>query len=155
VAKKTTPKPPVVRRAKAGQPSKKELIDLELLEALYSFRLTDVEVCKIFNISPATLTNYKKDEEFFAIIKKGKQVSDDRVEKSLFERAVGYDHPEEDIRVVNGKIVKTDIIKHYPPEVAAIIFWLKNRKKDEWRDKQEHGHTLDLPPGLKVTFEKK
>ena len=130
-------KPPTIRRPKAGQPSKKEMIDLGLLEALYSFRMTDEEVCQILNISVASLTNYKKDEKFLASIKKGKKISDERVEKSLFERATGYDHPEEDIKVISGKIVKTETIKHYPPETSAMIFWLKNRKKEIWRDKHD------------------
>jgi hypothetical protein len=46
-----------------------------------------------------------------------------------------------DIRVVQGEIVQTPIRKFYPPDTTAAIFWLKNRKPGEWRDKQELEHT--------------
>ena len=63
------------------------------------------------------------------------------VSASLYQRALGYSHDDVDIKVVRGKIVKTKIRKHYPPDTTAAIFWLKNRQKHNWRDKQEHGFT--------------
>ena len=44
-----------------------------------------------------------------------------------------------DIKVVDGIIVKTKLIKHYPPDSTAMIFWLKNRQKEKWRDKHDVG----------------
>ena len=52
---------------------------------------------------------------------------------------MGYEHQEDDIKVVDKQIVITPTIKHYPPDTTAGIFWLKNRQRDKWRDKQEHG----------------
>jgi hypothetical protein len=36
------------------------------------------------------------------------------------------------------------------PDTTACIFWLKNRRKDEWRDKLDHEHSgkVDLSPTL-------
>ena len=55
--------------------------------------------------------------------------------------------------MIDGKIVKIETIKHYPPETAAMIFWLKNRKKEYWRDKQEVGFTNES--AIKYTEEEK
>ncbi len=51
----------------------------------------------------------------------------------MFARATGYEHDEVDIRVIDRKVVQTKIRKFYPPDTAAAIFWLKNRRKEEWR----------------------
>ena len=59
----------------------------------------------------------------------------------LFHRATGYEHPEDDIKSVNGEIVITPTVKHYPPDTTAAIFWLKNRRPDLWRDKVESALT--------------
>ena len=131
------------KRPRAGQPSKKELIDLTFIEALYSFNVIDEQICELLGITRQTLDNWKEDEKFFAAIKRGKKISNDRVVKSLFERATGYDHPEDDIRVIDKEIVTTPTIKHYPPETAAMIFWLKNRDREHWRDKQDLNVGLD------------
>ena len=45
------------------------------------------------------------------------------------------------IRVVDGAIAMTPIRKVYPPDTTAAIFWLKNRKPEEWRDKQAVEHS--------------
>lgn len=132
---------PAIKPKKTGRPSKKDTIDLGVLECLASFSLTDEQLARVFGISVTTLQSYKKDELFLTALKKGKAISDSRVERSLYERATGYSCPEIDIKVIGGEIVKTEIIKHYPPDPTSMIFWLKNRKPDEWRDKREFEHT--------------
>ncbi|MDR8011858.1 terminase, partial [Escherichia coli] len=49
-----------------------------------------------------------------------------------------------DIRVIENRIVETPLEKYYPPDTTAAIFWLKNRQKDKWRDKQEVEHTGEV-----------
>jgi len=102
---------------------------------------TDAEVADFFGIDVRTLYRWKNEsEQFCQALKAGKVEADERVERSLFARALGYEHPEIDIRVVDKEIVQTPIIKHYPPDTTAAIFWLKNRKPAEWRDRQEIEH---------------
>ncbi len=110
---------------------------------------TDMEVADFFGVNVATLNRWKGEHpEFCASLKAGKASADDRVERSLFSRATGYEHDEVDIRVIMNRIVKTPIRKFYPPDTTAAIFWLKNRRPAEWRDKQELEHsgavTLEL-----------
>lgn len=109
---------------------------------------TDKEIAELLGCNQSTLYRWKAEhEEFAQALKVGKCKADDRVELSLYHRALGYSHPEVDIRVVEGQIVQTPLIKHYPPDTTAAIFWLKNRRKEEWRDKVDvdHGVQPDNP----------
>ena len=106
-----------------------------MIETLYGFGLTDAQITTALDINETTLANWKKDERFLRALKKGKEISDDRVVRSLYERATGFTHPEDDIRIVDGEVKITQVLKHYPPDTGAAIFWLKNRRRGEWRAK--------------------
>jgi len=103
---------------------------------------TDQELADYFGVSIRSLYRWKNTQpEFRQALKAAKEQADDRVERSLFERATGYERDEVDIRVVGGEIVQTPIRKFYPPDTTAAIFWLKNRAPAQWRDKQEIEHS--------------
>jgi len=109
---------------------------------------TDKEMADFFEISVATFYNYLNQyPKFLDAIKKGKEDADATVAESLYKRANGYSHKDVDIRVVSdgqgmgSSIVETPIVKHYPPDTTAAIFWLKNRQRAKWRDKVETGFT--------------
>lgn len=99
--------------------------------------LTDVEMAGVFGVAESTFHKWKKDHpEFSESLNSGKEDADADVVVKLRERAMGYEHEDVDIRVVEGQIVKTPIIKKYPPDPTSAIFWLKNRQSGKWRDKQ-------------------
>lgn len=103
---------------------------------------TDKDLSEAFDVTEQTINSWKTEhEEFFLALKRGKVIADAKVASSLFERATGYNHPDVDIRVIDGEIIQTELVKHYPPDTAAAIFWLKNRRKKQWRDKIEQGFT--------------
>lgn len=118
------------------------MIDLKQLERLSSLGLTDKHIGFVYNVSEHTINKWKKKKEISSALKAGKAVADKMVERSLFERANGYSHPEDKVFQYEGAPVIVPTIKHYPPDTAAAIFWLKNRKPAEWRDKQEIEHTM-------------
>jgi len=98
--------------------------------------LIDKEIAKFFSVSEQTLNAWKtKYPEFLEALKGAKTYADAEVAAKLFHRATGYEHPEVDIRVIDGQIIQTPLIKHYAPDTTAAIFWLKNRRPDLWRDK--------------------
>lgn len=68
-----------------------------------------------------------------AALKRGKDVVDREVENALLKRALGYEYDE--VTKENGVITKI-VTKQVAPDTTAQIFWLKNRKPDDWRDKQ-------------------
>lgn len=131
--------PAVSVKASPGQPTAYRVEYAEWAEKLAKLGATDKELAESFEVTEATITNWKSAHpEFFASIKKGRQIADAEIASKLFHRATGYEHPEDDIRAVNGEIVITPTIKHYPPDTTAAIFWLKNRRPDLWRDKVEN-----------------
>ena len=113
------------------------------IEAWKRDGLTDEQISKNLGIAYSTFREYKnKYSAFSAVLKKGKEVADIEVENALFKRAIGYKYKEviKEVKEVDGK--KTtyikEVIKEMPGDVAAQIFWLKNRKSSKWKDKREN-----------------
>ncbi len=130
---------------KTGRPSKYKPEFAAQAQKLCKLGATDVEIADFFGVDVRTLYRWKAEfDEFCQALKIAKAEADDRVERSLYARANGYEHNEVDIRVIDGRIVQTPIRKYYPPDTTAAIFWLKNRKPVDWRDKQELEHSGDL-----------
>ncbi len=128
-----------------GRPSKYKEEYVRQAEKLCVLGATDKDIADFFQIDIATLHRWKiQHKEFCDALKVGKESADNRVEMSLYQRALGYSHNEDDIRAVNGEIVITPTIKHYPPDTTACIFWLKNRQKEKWRDKPEGNDGNDV-----------
>jgi hypothetical protein len=130
---------------KVGRPSKFDQLNIEMLRKLYVRGFTDLEVCKLLKIDESTLTKWKQNKpDFFTSLKEWKQEADQTVEIALFERAQGYSHPEDKIFQYEGKAIIVPTTKIYPPDPTSMIFWLKNRQPDKWRDKQEIEHSGDV-----------
>ena len=121
----------------AGRPSKLTKAVIAKTAILAAKGLSDSQLIEVFEIAPQTLENWKKDDRFLEALSAGKENADERVVNSLYHRACGYSHPEDKIFNANGKPLVVPTIKHYPPDTAAIIFWLKNRQPLQWRDRQE------------------
>jgi hypothetical protein len=67
--------------------------------------------------------------------------SDNRVERSLYNRAVGYSFQAEKIFCnKDGIVTHVPYIEHVPPDVTAQIFWLKNRDPAHWRNAWQLEH---------------
>lgn len=108
---------------------------LILLEGWARDGLTDEQIAKNIGINRTTLYDWKKKEVNIAdALKKGKEVIDFEVENALLKRALGYEYEEETYE--NGILTKK-VKKQVPPDTTAQIFWLKNRKKEQWREKVE------------------
>ncbi len=104
-------------------------------EKLCALGATDPELASFFEVSVSTIDNWKNAHPaFVGAIKDAKVTADSRVERRLYERAMGYEHDEVDIRVIANEVVMTPIRKVYAPDTTAAIFWLKNRQSDKWRD---------------------
>lgn len=128
-----------------GRPTKFKPEYIVTARALAKLGATNMEMAEAFSVSLSTLNLWKVEHaEFSDAVKVGKDIADERVVDSLYQRAMGYSHEDTDIRVVDGVIAETPMIKHYPPDTTAAIFWLKNRRPDEWRDKREIEHSGEL-----------
>lgn len=117
---------------------------------------TTEELARLFAVSVSTIRNWEiRHPEFANAITVGREVPDKRVERRMYEKALGYSFEEELVRYTSRGWVRTTVTRHVPPDTTAMIFWLKNRRPDLWRDVNRYEHTgkdgnaisvLTLPP---------
>lgn len=97
--------------------------------------LIDEEIAKNMGIAYSTFKDWKKRfPDFSATLKESKEIADRQVENALHKTALGF-YYEEDMVTNQGDVVR--VKKYSKPNTTAQIFWLKNRKPADWRDKQE------------------
>lgn len=126
-----------------ARPTKYRLEYVSQAAKLCLLGATDVDLADFFGVSISTIDNWKiRFPEFLGSLKSGKDEADDRVERSLYQRAVGYTFDSEKIFNANGVILRAPIREHIPPDTTAQIFWLKNRRRKDWCDKHEVNHSV-------------
>lgn len=125
--------------AKKGRPTSFKPEYVEQARKLAALGATDREAAEFFEVDERTIHRWKHEHaDFCQSLKVGKEQADARVEQSLYRRALGYSHDAVKIAVSGqGEITQVPFVEHYPPDTTAAIFWLKNRKPQEWRDKTE------------------
>lgn len=124
--------------ARTGRPSKFDEAMCAQVEKLCKLGATDKELADFFEVSEATLSTWKNTHPaFLEALKKGKATADAEVASKLFHRATGYEHDDVHVSNYQGEVTVTKLRKHYAPDTTAAIFWLKNRRPDLWRDRQE------------------
>ena len=132
------------RKSNAGRPSPYYDGIVEQVYKLTLLGATDQQLADFFDVCVATVHNWKNEHpEFLEALQRGKEEADATIAESLFHRAKGYSHPEVHISNYQGQITQTPLTKHYPPDTAACIIWLKNRQPTVWRDKHEHEHKIN------------
>ncbi len=124
---------------------------LTLLKGWAKDGLTDEQIANNCGIRRQTLYEWKKKySDINDTLKKNKEIADYEVESALFKKALGYNAPV--LKHMKVKRVEyndegyksseyEEIVEvydevHIPPDPTAQIFWLKNRKPDQWREKQ-------------------
>jgi hypothetical protein len=127
-----------------GRPSKYKPEFAKQAQKLSELGATDQELADFFEIEVRTLYRWKHDYDGFCqALKAGKDIADDRVERSLYLRAIGYEQEEVKIFMPSGAAepVYAPFRSKVAPDVTAAIFWLKNRRAAEWRDVSRTEHT--------------
>jgi hypothetical protein len=120
-----------------GRPTKfKKQYIKQAYEVCARLGATNADLAALFEVSNRTIFEWQqRHPEFLHALKKGKKLFDDgNVRNALLKRALGYDY--------EGK--------HYPPDVTACIFWLKNRDPKNWRDKFDYRHEGKVDQVIKV-----
>lgn len=96
------------------------------------------EVAEALEVTEKTVYEWRnKHQEFGDSFKLGRDAADDRVEESLYRRATGYSFDSIKIMSYEGIAFVEPFVEHVPPDVGAIQFWLKNRRGEVWREKQD------------------
>ena len=141
--KKPAKKAKALKKNKGGRPTVFTKEVKVKSEKLSRRGFTDKEISEIIDVSERTINRWKlKHPEFCQSLNLWKEKADENIERSLYERAYGYSHPETKAQFVQGpdggRWETLDMVKHYPPDPTSMIFWLKNRKPKDWRDKQDY-----------------
>lgn len=120
----------------------------EFADLAYKFCLLGAnndKLAKLFEVAGSTIDKWIAEiPEFSGKVQEGREIADAEIAHSLFHRAKGYQHSEDDIKMYQGQIIVTPTVKHYPPDTGAATLWLKNRQGDKWRDKTEVDHSGSL-----------
>lgn len=96
--------------------------------------LTDEQIAINIGIGYSTLQTWKsKYQDIQDTLKRGKEVVDRQVENALLKRALGYTYEE---ITYEGGVETKRVVKEVIPDTTAQIFWLKNRKREAWADRQ-------------------
>jgi hypothetical protein len=142
VGRRASAKPKAKKRT--GRPSKYVPIFAAQAKLLCERGATDAELADFFCVSINTVRAWQAlHGEFLQAVRVGKESADDRVERSLYQRAVGYTFDTVTIfapTTTRGAAV-VEHREHCPPDVGAQKLWLTNRRREAWRERQEHEHT--------------
>lgn len=137
-----------------GRPPKYSEEFAEQARKLCLLGATDEEIASFFEVEVRTIYRWKLDhDQFCQALKAGKEAADERVERSLYQKAIGYRQEAVKIFMPAGKTdpVYAPYVEHMAPDTTAAIFWLKNRRSQEWRDKQDHEHSGPNGGPIQVT----
>lgn len=125
----------------AGRPSSYRPEYVDQAYSLCLLGATDEDLARAFNVAISTVSKWKEEHvEFSDALKAGKDEADAKVAQSLYRRAIGYEHKAVKIAVdaKTGAEHQVEYVERYPPDTVACIFWLKNRQRGKWRDRQDH-----------------
>lgn len=148
----------MAKNTKVGRPSRYKQEYCVQAYKLCLLGSTDKQMADFFGVAESTINKWKLDHpEFSESIKKGKEIADMEIANSLFERAKGAKVKKKQAiklkrveynmgrRVLEEERIEiVDVEEELPPDTTSAIFWLKNRNPDQWRDKQQHEHTMEI-----------
>ncbi len=131
-----------------GRPTKYRQRFVGIAKKLCAQGFTDPQLAEFFEVNPISIQRWRAEHEDFCIATaRSKELADDMVEASLFQRAVGYSHKAVKIFMPAGaeKPVMAPYVEHHPPDTTAARLWLLNRRPKAWRDRIEHAGDPNSP----------
>lgn len=130
-----------------GRPSKFLPEYCEQAEKLSLLGATDIQIADFFGVAESTIHLWKHTHpKFSESLKVAKEVADTNVVRSLYRKAMGYEF--DSVKIFcnkDGDVVQVPYREIVPPSDTACIFWLKNRKRKDWQDKQVVAGDPDEP----------
>lgn len=123
-----------------GRPTKYRPEYDEQARKLCLLGATDQEIADFFEVDVRSIYRWKAEHDGFCqSLNAGKEVADERVRRSLYQRAVGYE--QEEVKIFMPANADAPVYAPFrakiAPDTTAAIFWLKNRDPEHWRDRRE------------------
>ncbi len=127
--------PPIEKTSVGGRPTEYRPEYCKIAAEMALAGSTDEEIASALGVNASTIWRWKgRHEAFCKALQWGKDNCDERVERSLYARAVGYTYDAVKIFQYEGSPVIVSHKEHVPPDVGAAKHWLSNRKRNEWAD---------------------
>lgn len=131
--------------------------EAEVVTTIYNHTgsATARELARELGVSPGTLAAWMRDfPAVKAAVTEMRHLADDAVESSLYKRAVGYEYLETSTSETTGgkdgsKTTETEKTVHVAPDVGAAKFWLSNRRRERWSERQ----VIEIEGGLKQALD--
>jgi hypothetical protein len=115
--------------------------------------MTRLELADLFGVSPGTISKWSVQHEAFGkALKVGEDLATDRVEASLYQRAVGFEFEGEKLFYNKDlhRVHRATTREVVHPDVGAAQWWLKNKRPEEWRDRTE---SVNMNMSMEVAFD--
>lgn len=131
------------RESNAGRPTEYADEFCQKANELCQAGATDSEIADFFGVSTRTIYRWKLEyPEFCQAIAAGKEIADERVERSLYQNATGFAYKEQQAIKIKvdqhqEEIKVVEVERYAPAETTAASLWLRNRRPEKWRDKQD------------------
>lgn len=108
---------------------------------------TIADLASEFKVHRATIYRWMaRYPRFCDAIRVAREVADERVGFSLYERAVGYTYNAVKIMQFEGQVIREEYLEHVPPDVGAVKHWQAVRRSEKWKPPSE------MPEGLANAF---
>ena len=119
-------------------PGRPSLYKPEFAEQAFELCLagaTNRDLADTFEVGHSTIDNWlHKHPEFAQAVRRGRALADGKVAHGLYSRAIGYSYETTRVVLCKGEPVALQQTVHKPPDVRAAIFWLRNRRPEQWCD---------------------
>ncbi len=100
------------------------------------------DLAELFEVSRNTIGNWlARYPEFRKAVQDGRDVADADVAHALLQKAKGFTHTDVKILQIEGEAEQVEYNRYFPPDTQAAIFWLRNRRRKQWREVIEHEHS--------------
>ena len=123
---------------KAGRPTLYKPENGELARKFCMLGATNDDLADCFEVSRSTIDGWIATiPEFAEGMRQGRDEADAGVVEKLYSRAMGYSYETKKVLLCRGEPVTVPHTVHYPPDIRACIFWLRNRRPRHWLEKAE------------------
>ena len=104
---------------------------------------TNEDLADVLRVSRNTIGNWlARYPEFKQAMQDGRDVADADVAQALLQKATGFSHEDVKILLKDGEAEQIEYNRYFPPDTQAAIFWLRNRRRKQWRERIELEHSV-------------